>query len=125
MVYPEFLRRRIFEPLGMHDSLAHVAGGPEVPHRAWGYSEIDNCAHRPEFDQRVLGDGGIYSSIDDLARWDAAQYDDRLLGDAWRAQAFSPQAEVTGEDYQARYGFGWRISGDTLWHSARPSASAT
>lgn len=119
MAYPEFLRRRIFEPLGMHDSLAHVAGGPEVPHRAWGYSEIDGHWQRTDQSSTsaVLGDGGIYSSIDDLARWDAALYDDRLLGDAWRAQAFSPQAEVTGEDYQARYGFGWRISGDTLWHS--------
>ena len=32
----------------------------------------------------VLGDGGIYSSIDDLAKWDAALYDDRLLSDESR-----------------------------------------
>ena len=37
--------------------------------------------------------------------------------DASRALAFSPQVEVTGEGYQAGYGFGWRITGDTLWHS--------
>lgn len=35
----------------------------------------------------VLGDGGIYSNVDDLARWDAALYDDRLLSDASRALA--------------------------------------
>ena len=65
----------------------------------------------------MLGDGGIYSSINDLARWDAALYDNRLLSDESRALAFSPQVEVTGEPYKASYGFGWRISGDMLWHS--------
>jgi CubicO group peptidase (beta-lactamase class C family) len=126
MAYPDFLRQRIFEPLGMHDTLAFVQGGPDVPHRAYGYSEVDGDdagagLHWQRTDQSstsaVLGDGGIYSSIDDIARWDAALYDDRLLDDASRALAFSPQARVTGEPYEAGYGFGWRITGETLWHS--------
>jgi CubicO group peptidase (beta-lactamase class C family) len=127
--FQEFLRQRIFEPLGMHDTLAYVRGGPEVPHRAYGYSEVDgNTAgggaagkHWTRTDQSstsaVLGDGGIYSSIVDLARWDAALYDDRLLSDDSRKLAFSPRVQVTGEPYEAGYGFGWRITGDTLWHS--------
>ena len=117
--YPEFLRQRIFQPLGMHDTLAFVAGGPPVPHRAWGYSAAGEGWKRTDQSttSAVLGDGGIYSSIDDLARWDAALYDDRLLSDESRRLAFSPQAKVTGEPYEADYGFGWRITGDTLWHS--------
>lgn len=63
----------------------------------------------------VLGDGGIYSSIDDLARWDAALYDDRLLTDTSRQQAFT--AQVATDDPSISYGFGWRITGDSLWHS--------
>ncbi|WP_449448494.1 serine hydrolase domain-containing protein [Thermomonas brevis] len=119
MAYPDFLRQRIFRPLNMHDTLAYVDGGPAVPHRAWGYSEVDGRWQRTDQSatSAVLGDGGIYSTIDDLARWDAALYNDRLLSDASRALAFAPQVEVTGEDYQAQYGFGWRITGDTLWHS--------
>jgi CubicO group peptidase (beta-lactamase class C family) len=119
LAYPEFLERRIFAPLGMHDTLAYVAGGPEVPHRAWGYSATGGGWERTDQSttSAVLGDGGIYSSIDDLARWDAALYDDRLLSDASRALAFSPHVQVTGEPYEASYGFGWRITGDTLWHS--------
>ncbi len=119
MDYPTFVHRRIFAPLGMHDTLAYVAGGPGVNHRAYGYSDIDGHWQRTDQSSTsaVLGDGGIYSSIDDLARWDAALYDNRLLSDASRALAFSQQVEVTGESYQAFYGFGWRISGDMLWHS--------
>lgn len=119
MDYPAFVHQRIFAPLGMHDSLAYVAGRPDVQHRAYGYSEVDGHWQRTDQSSTsaVLGDGGIYTSIDDMARWDAALYDDRLLSDASRALAFSPNVEVTGEPYQESYGFGWRISGDMLWHS--------
>jgi CubicO group peptidase (beta-lactamase class C family) len=119
LAYPEFLRTRIFQPLGMHHSLAHVAGGADVPHRAWGYSEVADGWQRTDQSSTsaVLGDGGIYSSIDDLARWDAALYDDRLLSDASRALAFAPHVEVTGTANSSHYGFGWRITGDTVWHA--------
>ena len=87
---PDFTRDQIFAPLGMHGSLAFVADGPAVPHRAIGYSEAGDHWRRTDQSSTsaVLGDGGIYSSIDDLARWDAALYDDRLLGPAARALAF-------------------------------------
>jgi CubicO group peptidase (beta-lactamase class C family) len=125
MAYPDFLQARIFGPLGMRDTLAYVAGGREPPHRAWGYTQAgegesgDGAWTRTDQSttSAVLGDGGIYSSIDDLARWDAALYDDRLLSDASRKLAFSPHVAVTGEPYEAQYGFGWRITGETLWHS--------
>lgn len=117
--FQDFLHERIFLPLGMHDTLAYVRGGPEVPHRAYGYSEIDGRWVRTDQSatSAVLGDGGIYSSIEDLAKWDAALYDDRLLSDASRTAAFSAHTQVVGEPYQAGYGYGWRITGDSLWHS--------
>jgi CubicO group peptidase (beta-lactamase class C family) len=117
--FPDFLKQRIFKPLGMTGTLAYVQGGPEIAHRAFGYSLVDGQWQRTDQSSTsaVLGDGGIYSSIDDLARWDAALYDNRLLTEASRKLAFSPHNEVTGEGYLAHYGFGWRITGDTLWHS--------
>ena len=119
MSFQDFLRTRIFLPLGMHDTVAYVADGPEISNRAWGYSEADGRWHRSDQSSTsaVLGDGGIYSNTHDLARWDAALYDDRLLSDASRALAFGKQIEVAGEGAATHYGFGWRITGDTLWHS--------
>ncbi len=115
--FPAFLHERIFQPLGMHDTLAYVQGGPEVPHRAFGYSRVDGDWTRTDQSQTsaVLGDGGIYSSIDDLAKWDAALYDDRLLSDESRRLAFT--AVTPTDDPGVEYGYGWRISGDSLWHS--------
>ncbi|HEX7062963.1 MAG TPA: serine hydrolase domain-containing protein [Woeseiaceae bacterium] len=115
--FQEFLKRRIFEPLGMHDTLAYVREGPPVPNRAYGYSLVDGEWTRTDQSptSAVLGDGGIYSSIDDLAKWDAALYDERLLSDASRELAFTPW--VKSDDPEVDYGFGWRITGGTLWHS--------
>ncbi len=118
MDFATFLRERIFLPLGMRDTYAHQQGVDTVPHRAYGYSGIDGRWRRTDQSptSAVLGDGGIYSSIDDLAKWDAALYDDRLLSAASRALAFSP-ATATPEPDVPHYGFGWRINGDALWHS--------
>lgn len=117
---PAFLKQRIFDPLGMdHTLLYEHHRGPQVAHRAYGYSYIDGAWKRTDqsLTSATRGDGGIYSSIDDLAKWDAALYDGRLLSDESRKLAFSPHVKVTGEPYDASYGFGWRITGDTLWHS--------
>jgi CubicO group peptidase (beta-lactamase class C family) len=117
MTFQEFLKERIFLPLGMENTLAYVREGPAVPNCAYGYSHIDGEWTRTDQSatSAVLGDGGIYSSIDDLAKWDAALYDDRLLSDASRALAFTPW--VKSDDPDIDYGFGWRITGETLWHS--------
>ncbi|KRG37793.1 serine hydrolase [Stenotrophomonas panacihumi] len=116
--FASFLRQRIFLPLGMHDTFAHQDGVDEVPNRAYGYSRVGG--HWQRTDQSptsaVLGDGGIYSSLEDLARWDAALYDERLLKADWLKQAFTP-ATTTPEPDVPFYGFGWRLNGETAWHS--------
>jgi CubicO group peptidase (beta-lactamase class C family) len=119
MTLSDFMQQRIFKPLHMDHTLMYVRGGPAISHRAYGYSEDHGSWKRTDQDltSATRGDGGIYSSIDDLAKWDAALYDHRLLSDASRKLAFSPHVKVVGEPYEASYGFGWRITGDTLWHS--------
>jgi CubicO group peptidase (beta-lactamase class C family) len=115
--FPEFLQRRIFEPLEMRNTVAHVESRTVVPHRAYGYSFENNRWTRTDQSptSATLGDGGIYSSIDDLARWDAALYDNRLLRPESLAAAFTPATPT--EDPNVAYGFGWRITSETLWHS--------
>lgn len=115
--YADFLRERIFLPLGMDRTMAYEKGISEVSDRAYGYSLIDGRWQRTDQSSTsaVLGDGGIYSSIDDLAKWDAAQYDDRLLDARSRKLATTPWTKT--DDPAVEYGYGWRITGETLWHS--------
>jgi CubicO group peptidase (beta-lactamase class C family) len=115
--FAAFLHDRIFEPLGMQTTLAYEDGVSTVPMRAYGYSAAGNSWARTDQSSTsaVLGDGGIYSSIDDLAKWDAALYDDRLLRAESRKVAFAPATHT--DNPSVDYGFGWRITGETLWHS--------
>jgi CubicO group peptidase (beta-lactamase class C family) len=115
--FASFLHQRIFTPLGMIGSVAFEEGVSEVPHRAYGYSKVDCSWVRTDqsVTSAVLGDGGIYSSIDDLAKWDRALRDGQLLQPESLRLAFTPATDT--DKAGVAYGFGWRISGEMLWHS--------
>jgi CubicO group peptidase (beta-lactamase class C family) len=115
--FATFLRERIFTPLGMRATVAFEEGVSTVARRAFGYTETPSGWSRTDqsLTSSVLGDGGIYSSIDDLAKWDAALYDERLLSTASLRLAFAPATPT--DEPQVEYGYGWRITGETLWHS--------
>jgi len=115
--FAAFLHDRIFAPLGMNATVALEDGISTVATRAFGYSVHGASWERTDQSSTsaVLGDGGIYSSIDDLAKWDAALYDDRLLSAKSRDLAFTPATHT--DNPSVDYAFGWRITGETLWHS--------
>jgi len=116
--YPEFLRTRIFGPLGMRSSVAHVEGRDTVPRRSYGYSP--RAGKFMQTDQSVtsatLGDGGIYSNVDDLARWDRALADATIIDRASLTEATTPPLLAGGA--RSDYGFGWFIDqyrGERRW----------
>jgi CubicO group peptidase (beta-lactamase class C family) len=119
--FATFLHDRIFAPLGMRNTIAFENGVSVVADRAYGYTMKDSAWTRKDqsITSAVLGDGGIYSSIDDMQKWDAALYDSRLLSDASRKLAFSSHSPT--DDPAISYGFGWRITGETVWHSGETS----
>ena len=55
----------------------------------------------------MLGDGGIYSSVEDLFLWDQALYTDRLVSSDMLRQAWTPSILASGK--QTTYGFGWEL----------------
>jgi CubicO group peptidase (beta-lactamase class C family) len=117
MRFAAFLRERIFKPLRMDATMVLEAGASDVPHRAFGYSAEGRSWVRTDqsLTSATLGDGGIYSSVDDLAKWDAALYDERLLRAQSLRLAFAPAIQT--DDAAVQYGFGWCLTGQTQWHS--------
>jgi CubicO group peptidase (beta-lactamase class C family) len=115
--FASFLRARIFVPLGMRDTVAYEQGISSVAHRAYGYSRSAQAWVRTDqsLTSAVLGDGGVYSSVEDLAKWDAALYESGLLNADSRRLAFTPATRT--DDPNIQYGLGWRITGATVWHS--------
>ena len=118
MSLPAFLRTRIFEPLGMSATVMHVEGSDTVPHRAYGYSPQGGGF--VQTDQSVtsatLGDGGIYSNVDDLVRWDQALAGAALVDSITLALATTPPQLPAGATTD--YGFGWWVDsyrGEPRW----------
>jgi CubicO group peptidase (beta-lactamase class C family) len=120
--FPDFLHRRIFEPLHMRHTLAFVKGQKEIGSRAFGHILKDG---KPvEADQSAtsatLGDGGIYSSTDDLAKWDDALKKDLLLPKNEFAAALTP-IRLNNGTMPTAYGFGWYLDPykgrARMWHT--------
>lgn len=113
--FADFLRRRIFAPLKMQDTLAYEYGKNQVKARAYGYTH--DAGTWLETDQSptsaTLGDGGVYSSLDDLRKWDDALRRHTLLSEAEMRPALTPVA--LPQDFHSssegsgpvKYGFGW------------------
>jgi CubicO group peptidase (beta-lactamase class C family) len=133
--FADFLRERIFAPLGMDRTLVFEKGKNEVASRAYGHSPA--AAGFVETDQSSTsateGDGGVYSNLRDLSRWDDALRNHALLGAKEFAAAVTPAPLPPGaqqklaEDAPASlrgkalsYGFGWFLdledSHPLMWH---------
>jgi CubicO group peptidase (beta-lactamase class C family) len=76
----DFAAERIFRPLGMTHTEFRDDHTSLIPHRALGYQPSGSTFRisQPEFD--VVGDGGAYSTIEDLAKWDANFQSGRVGG---------------------------------------------
>src|ERR1700694_1933345 len=98
--YAEFLRSRIFAPLKMNHTIVFENGKNVVPNRAFGHSKEGDAWK--ETDQSAtsatLGDGGIYSNLEDLAKWDDALRNHTLLREKEFQAALMPEKLADGSE---------------------------
>ena len=112
MSFARYLRENIFLPLGMNSTVAYERGISEVHQRAYGYSSDtakpgDFVRTDQSLTSSVLGDGGVYSSVDDLRKWDAALAAGSLVAAKTLKDILSHHATI--EDGKTWYGYGWYI----------------
>lgn len=106
MTYEQFLRRNIFDPLGMHDTwVASTRNDSINMNRTAGYQW--NRRLPKDYYDDVVGDKGIYSTVGDLFKWYRALNGDCLLRKTLLAEAFLPRSfERKGT---RNYGYGFRM----------------
>jgi CubicO group peptidase (beta-lactamase class C family) len=125
--FGEFLRDRIFVPLKMTGTVAYEPAKNNVPNRACGHT-MEGGGWR-ETDQSptsaTLGDGGVYSSLSDLLKWDKAMSRHTLLSEPEMRPALTPvqvpaEAPTEPDGTPAAYGFGWFLNPwqghARMWH---------
>ena len=125
--FSQFVHDRIFAPLQMNHSLAYEKGKNEVPNRAYGYTLTGKVWKQTDQSSTsaTLGDGGIYTSLDDLAKWDAALREHKLLSEAEMKPALTSvrlphSTALSPEGLPIQYGFGWFLEPykghPRMWH---------
>lgn len=135
--FENVLRERIFKPLKMTHTLAYVREKNEVHNRAYGHSKESNVFKQTDQSatSATLGDGGVYSNLEDLAKWDDALEHHTLLPAVEMQPALSPVKLADGsQPYWASgpgdtdpqvgkpvfYGFGWFLDPydghPRMWH---------
>ncbi len=106
--YMQFMRERIFTPLGMTKTADR---DPQfiVPNRAVGYEwNVDHLEGRDGVLTDLMGAGSIVSTISDMVKWDAALNGRNFLKPESRAEWWKQFVFNNGKP--SPYGFGWRIS---------------
>ncbi len=81
--YEKFVQENIFTPLGMKDS-GYDSNSVIIPHRAAGYSPGPNGPVNAGFINMTvpLSAGGLYSTTEDLLRWEQGLFGGKLLSSA-------------------------------------------
>ncbi|RDV14246.1 class A beta-lactamase-related serine hydrolase [Pontibacter diazotrophicus] len=124
MPFATFLQEQIFAPLEMKNTFTFSKDMAVVTESvATGYTS-GRRKRTPDYLDTVLGDKGLYSTVEDLYKWDQALYTQKLVKRETLEEAFRGSRPEKKKDED--YGFGWRIrqleSGDTavyhggLWH---------
>jgi len=106
MRYADFIRTRIFEPLEMHHSYIDTPTSDSLKElRTSGHN--GNRVNRRDFYDGVYGDKGVYSTVEDMAKWYYALINNCLLNKYWLKQAFTPRNLEKKSTHN--YGLGFRL----------------
>ncbi len=109
--YGDFLQERIFKPLDMSTTRI-ISEADIIPNRAAGYRLVKRELKNQEWVAPMINttaDGSLYFSINDLAKWDAALYTEKLLKRSSLDQMWTVAKLQNGQPNQDHYGFVWSI----------------
>jgi len=113
--FADFLEQEIFKPVGMTSTFVYDSAGRKPARAALGYDEFGETDDGAP--TAIPGDGGLYSTVDDLFKWDQALYTDKLVRQSALSEAFTPGKVQQGTTF---YGFGWNVveegGNKYLWH---------
>lgn len=105
----EYADERIFAPLGMTDTHFHDRFDEVVPDRAVGYAPADDGGYRISTTTlEMVGDGGVFTTVEDLARWDRNFYTHEVGGETIQEMIHTTGTLDDGTELE--YAFGLVVS---------------
>ena len=102
-----FLEERIFDKIGMENTVVYDETEPVIENRAIAYAPRRRGYRPNDFLLYTTGASGIFSTVNDLYKWDQSLYTEELVGFESLKKAFTPMVRSGRNE---NYGFGWRIT---------------
>ncbi len=112
-----FLAQNIFSPLKLNNTYCYHLLMRSIPeNHVMGMKGINGRVEMNDLTvlDGVVGDGNIYSSVEDLLIWDQSLYKPKIVKPATWAEALQPVRLKDGSNYP--YGFGWFIDTTKVQH---------
>ena len=105
--YEEMLQDKIFTPLNMKDS-GYDNHGDILKNRATGYEKQGGAYVNSRYIDMTIpyAAGSMYSTVEDLYKWDQALYTTTLLPKKYMTMYFEPYIPAFGN---AHYAYGWGV----------------
>jgi CubicO group peptidase (beta-lactamase class C family) len=123
--FDQFMQEQIFGPLEMKNTfIYHLGEGDSIPefvpagvpgHRSSRSLPREEMNH---YQNGVVGDKGVYTTVEDMFKWDQALYREMLVSDATLQEAYT-EGSPRFSKWRDNYGFGWRLRADrpnTVYH---------
>ena len=109
--YEAYLKETFFDPLKMENTGVHYAG-IKLTNEAKGHAKTGN-----KYDDAINWDmswagaaGAMYSTVDDLMKWNEALYGGKVLDKKSLDAALTPTVLKNGEEASMKYGYGLMFS---------------
>ena len=100
----EFARAEFFDPLGMTHTHFHDDHNEVVSNRATGYSPTESGFRINMTTLDVVGDGGIYTSVEEWAAWDRNLTEGTVGGPEWVALMHERAVLTSGDTIPYAFG---------------------
>lgn len=132
--FDNFLQKNIFNPLEMNNTFIHSRrlNPKKIENLTIGYS-LDSLQKKITPDNfgkdffityldGIYGGGRLFSTTEDLLKWDRALYSESLLSNSDKEKMFSDY--VTNNKEKTNYGYGWMLEdnsefGKIIYHGGR------
>lgn len=116
--YENFMNKQLFQPLNMKNTRVWnlLSTDPNFANKTEGFQEFfgKSLAVTPSWIDGVAGDGGVFSSLEDLLIWDQFWYENLLISQKNLRAAFRRPTLNNGTI--SNYGFGMVVSDHITWH---------
>jgi len=119
MPIEQFIQHKIVAPLKLQQTYMYNVFLPAPTNHVYGFEEVNGKQKLNDliYFDGVTGDGNMYSSVEDLLKWEQALYSEKLIKQSTLQQAFMPVHFNNDSTYP--YGFGWFIEkeNELYWHT--------